>query len=509
MDKAFNIIDLFYSTAAAFPNKTAIVHKQKQISFFELEEEVRLTAASFQQKGIQKGHRVLIFVPMSIDLYRIVLALFHIGATAVFLDEWVSKQRMEESCKVANCDAFIGIWKARVFSFFSAELRKIPIQLGTGYSKKQLNKMKSADVLPTDTALITFTTGSTGIPKAAKRSHEILFHQFTALQSIIRPQQDDVDLCALPIVLLINLAAGCTSVIADYNPRKPEEMDAEKIFLQLKNYNVTRFVASPFFNQKLAEYIKANHLSAPQVKKVFTGGAPVFPADADLFSTAFSNAQVKIVYGSTEAEPISHIGADDLVADKNPVQLGLNTGKPHEVTNVKIIQLTKDEVVCATESDLTAICVHAGTIGEIIVSGSHVVREYLNNEEATRQTKIFIGNDCWHRTGDSGYLAPNGNLYFTGRCATLIRRNGKLIAPLLYEYYFQQLAGVEMGTVIELNQKMIAVVELSANTAQYQIKQSIDEWDIKFDEVKYIKKMPRDPRHHSKIDYVKLKEIYQ
>lgn len=507
MDKTFNIIDLFYEAAAAHPGKIAIIEKQQQISFSVLEQEVKLTAAYFLQKGIKTGDRVLVFVPMSIDLYRIVLSLFHIGATAVFLDEWVSKQRMEESCKVAQCHAFIGIQKARIFTFFSGELRKIPIKLGVGYSKKQVHTIAKADALPQDTALITFTTGSTGIPKAAKRTHEILYNQFAALKEVINPGQDDIDLGALPIVLLINLAAGCTSVIADYNPRKPELMDAKKVFEQINNYHITRFVASPFFIKKLAEYMIAQNLLLPQVKKVFTGGAPVFPADAMVFVKAFASAQVTIVYGSTEAEPISSIDAENLIADKIDFQMGLNTGRPHHQAKVKIIQLSDDEITCANEERLNAISLAAGIMGEIIVSGKHVVREYLHNEGAIKRNKIFVDDECWHRTGDSGYLSANGDLYFTGRCSTLINRNGKMIAPLLYENYFQQIAGVETGTVMELQQKITAVIELKEKSVQSEVEQVINQLDINFDEIKYIKKMPRDPRHHSKIDYAKLKEM--
>lgn len=88
MKKApFNIMDYFYIAAKKYPNRIAIIEKNKEISFSKLEKEVEITVSYFQSKGIKKGDRVLIFVPMSIDLYRIVMALFSIGAIAVFLDE--------------------------------------------------------------------------------------------------------------------------------------------------------------------------------------------------------------------------------------------------------------------------------------------------------------------------------------------------------------------------------------------------------------------------------------
>ena len=95
-----NISELFISAAKSYPNKIAIIDPKGSITYSDLEKEVQKTAAYFQKKGIKRIDRVLVFVPMGIDLYRIVLALFYIGATAVFLDEWVNKKT--KSCRTRN-----------------------------------------------------------------------------------------------------------------------------------------------------------------------------------------------------------------------------------------------------------------------------------------------------------------------------------------------------------------------------------------------------------------------
>src|ERR1700747_541143 len=100
LSEHFNIVELFFTAAQKHPERIAIIYKNREITFNELAEQVKNTACYFRNEGIEKGDRVLVFVPMNIDLYRIVLALFSIGATAVFLDEWVNKKRMEECCKV-------------------------------------------------------------------------------------------------------------------------------------------------------------------------------------------------------------------------------------------------------------------------------------------------------------------------------------------------------------------------------------------------------------------------
>jgi acyl-CoA synthetase (AMP-forming)/AMP-acid ligase II len=507
MKEPFNIVNLFFEAAAKYPNKAAIIYKEKEITFSEFEKQVKDTSAYLISKGIDKGDRVLIFVPMSIDLYRIVLAIFNIGATAVFLDEWVSKKRMEECCKVAQCKAFVGIFKAKALALFSSELRKIPIKLGVGYKSTSLTFQKKETSL-SDTALITFTTGSTGTPKAAKRTHGFLREQFNALLEKIDPSPDDIDMPVLPIVLLINLGAGSTSVIAEFKASKPDEMDTEKIFKQINEYKVTRMVSSPFFIKQLAKYSSASKSSAPLLKKIFTGGAPVFPAEAELYVRAFPQTKVEIVYGSTEAEPISSINANELVKEKeNILTKGLKVGLPYRKAQVKIIEIKKEAIACSNDDELQQLVLPDGKIGEIIVSGPHVLQEYFNNQEALKQNKIFIGDICWHRTGDSGYLDKEGVIYLTGRCNTLIYLKDKIIAPFIYENYFQSLESVEMGTLLSINNKLIALIELKKAAEKNMVLNQLQKMDIHLDEIKFIPKIPRDPRHNSKIDYEKLKGL--
>lgn len=507
MTDQFNIIDLFLAAAEKQPAQPAIIYKNETISFNDFKQQVIATASYFKQKGISAGDRVLIFVPMSIDLYRIALALFYSGATAVFLDEWVDKKRLEECCKIAQCKAFIGTWKVKLLAIFSSELRKIPIKLGTGYKKNATVFTNKQSTTLQDTALITFTSGTTGIPKAAKRTHGFLYEQFKALLEKINPQPGEINMPALPIVLMINLGAGCTSVIPDFKASKPDEMDAAKIWQQINTYQVQSIVASPFFIKTLAAYAIENNIANSSLQKIFTGGAPVFPNEAGLYAKAFPNTKIEIVYGSTEAEPISSINIIDLLnGKKNSLQNGLDVGVPYRKAKVRIINIINEPIECSTEADLEAITRANNIIGEIIVSGPHVLREYFNNEAALLQNKIFIGDTCWHRTGDSGYLQDN-HLFLTGRMSTLIEHNNQLISPFVVQDYLQTITGVLMGTIVKLNNKLIIVLELEKGTSEQFVFKQVQDIHVKADEIKIVSSIPRDPRHHSRIDYEKLIEL--
>lgn len=506
MSKEFNISNLFFEAAKNYPNHIAIIHNNNKIDYKELAAQVKNTAQYLLSKGIRKGDRVLIFIPMSMDLYRVVLAIFSIGATAVFLDEWVSVKRMETCCKVAECKGFIGIFKARVIALFSSELRKIPIQLSSNF--KTCNKQQLIETCyENDTALITFTTGSTGTPKAAKRTHGFLKAQFEALKVKINPQENDVDMPVLPIVLLINLGIGCTSVIADFKVSKPQSFKGKEIVNQIANHHVNRIVASPFFIKTLSQYVIQTGSKLPSVKNVFTGGAPVFPNEALIYKSAFPQTHFQIVYGSTEAEPISSIDGDELVKHNIHDEKGLCVGMPDRSATVRIIKIIDGNISVLNDKDWQELEVNKGEIGEIIVAGNHVLSAYFNNDDALKRNKIFVDQTCWHRTGDSAFMDNTGKLFLTGRCSSLIYLNNEIITPFIYEGVLQSFSEINIGTVLFINNRLTLVIELQDRTLKGVVDAKLKDAFLKYDEIKFLDIIPRDPRHHSKIEYEKLKTL--
>lgn len=495
-----NIVDFFFTASKSLPNNVAIIQGKRKITYDELAAEIEMTASYFTEKGIGKGDRVLVFVPMGIDLYRIVLALFSIGATAVFLDEWVSKKRMELCCEIADCKGFIGLPKIRLLSFLSRELRRIPVKLSL--KRMSSRRIQAIKLEPSETALITFTTGSTGRPKAAKRSHGFLKEQFDALIEEIQPNSDDVDMPVLPIVLMVNLGVGCTSVIAEFSMKKPNRNNFDLIANQIREFNVSRITASPFFVSELSNYASKHNTSFPELKKIFTGGAPVFPSNARKYTEAFSGIDVNIVYGSTEAEPISLISAFELSKEDLMETKGLLVGKVYHKTQLAIIPISNHPIEKKTSVDFKNMELEEGSIGEIVVSGPHVLAAYYNSPMAFKENKILVDDAIWHRTGDSGFL-NDGSLYLTGRCSQLIYRNDEVLSPFIIENQLEQIDGVTCGTLLSFEKKLVLIVE--SEESRRSIEERVS--SIDFDELVLLSRIPKDPRHNSKIDYEKLKEL--
>jgi len=127
-----------------------------------------------------------------------------------------------------------------------------------------------------------------------------------------------------------------------------------------------------------------------------------------------------VVYGSTEAEPVASMSLPERLAVAGK---GYCTGKPVEGLSARLVRITCEPLVFRTWAELD---VPAGGIGELIVSGAHVCRDYFRNPEAVTGNKLIDGEGaCWHRMGDTGYFDKAGRFWLTrAACRSSSRRIG-------------------------------------------------------------------------------------
>ena len=135
----------------------------------------------------------------------------------MFVDPSAKREVIQSAVDRLKPRAFFGSPKAHLLRVLHRGIRQIPIQvmtheLGQGEAVAEIFESK-----PDDPALITFTSGSTGQPKAVVRAHEFLLAQYEELAASLALREGEVDLITLPIFALANLGAGMTSVLADTN----------------------------------------------------------------------------------------------------------------------------------------------------------------------------------------------------------------------------------------------------------------------------------------------------
>ena len=146
------------------------------------------------------------------------------------------RERLDACVRRVRPAAFVGVPRAHLLRLTSPAIRSIPLKMAIGGGVPGARAVLRDVAAPEaqlepcalDTpAIITFTSGSTGEPKAAVRTHGFLAAQHRALVESLALVPGEVDLCTLPIFLLANLASGVTSVIPDADLRSPGTIDPE------------------------------------------------------------------------------------------------------------------------------------------------------------------------------------------------------------------------------------------------------------------------------------------
>ena len=504
-----NIVSRLADAAARHPDRLAIADADDRVTFGALRDRVASVGGGLAADGVRAGDRVLVFVPMSVDLYVTLLGTLHAGAVPVFVDAWADRRRLAAAVRAAAPVAFIGSRRAWLLRLLSGEVRRIPRAYMPG-SAALTRRAGGAPVAvePDAPALVTFTTGSTGAPKAAERTHAFLLAQHRALAAHLAGRDDDVDMPTLPVFVLSNLALGIPSVIPDADPRRPTDIDPRRVHGQMVREGVTTSSGSPAFYERLAAWCERTGESLP-LRALFTGGAPVLPPLARRLQAVLrGRGTAHVVYGSTEAEPIAGITADEMIA-LDGLADGVCVGRPVPDVRLRLVR-PHDGPIALSDPGWTPWDVEGGP-GEIVVTGAHVLRGYVGDPDADRRNKIRDGDTVWHRTGDAGRLDPDGRLWLLGRVRDRVLRDGVEWWPLPAEVRALRVEGVTHAAYVGASdakrvKRAVLVVESDprrADALRPVLQRALDPWPL--DELRVVKRIPRDPRHASKTDVEALR----
>ena len=266
-----NISQVLIDQATLRPEQPAIVEaaggSTRTLTFGQIAERSARAAALLCAAKLHKGDRILLFQPMSIELYVALLAIFRLGLVATVLDPSAGRRHIEHCCSIARPKAFLGPARAHLLRFPCRGLRRIErhfVTAGWALDATRWSRLERLEPLNSITAcdsshdaLLTFTSGSTGVPKVAVRSHGFLLAQHEVLAESIDLEPGEVDLATLPIFVLANLASGVTTVIPQCDLRRPGFVKPGPILEQLERHRVTRTVGSPALYARLLQGTRA------------------------------------------------------------------------------------------------------------------------------------------------------------------------------------------------------------------------------------------------------------
>lgn len=503
-----NLVETLGTYTQKTPNAPALIAglgaKRRVLTFAEVGDLSATWAHTLSQNGVKAGDHVLILQPISVELYLALLAVFRIGAVAVFPDPQSLKATIEAACERTKPVAMIGGWPAQLLRFASRPLRRIEktfsaaaVPWAVRFSREARAQAEIANVSPDHPALITFTSGSTGARKVIARSHGFLAAQHAAILSAVDFVPGTATMTALPVFVLSHLACGVTSILPATDVRRPKDVDPAPLLAQIAENKAHTILGSPALVERLA-HAPAAAAQLATVRDVFTGGGPIFPDIVDAAARAMPTARIHLAYGSTEAEPIAHIEHKDIAAadlETTRAGRGLIAGPPTPGTALAIL---RDQwgtpLPKLTQAAFDALRLAQGETGEIVVAGDHVVRSYVGGV-GNAESKIDVDGRIWHRTGDAGWLDARGRLWLAGRCAYRLKD-----APPLYPLQIEAAARMSLGprplAAAKVEGEAVLVVEGAAPATGFGA-----------DRVLSVAKIPLDRRHQSKIDYASLKAL--
>lgn len=407
-----------------------------ELSYSELSRKARNFAGTLIQAGIQKHDRLAILSESRPEWAVAFFAGIRAGSTIVPLDIKLTQSELNHILNDCNPTVLCvsSKYKDVAISLYETvkSIKQVYIIDENIQSFENTASGISISRKTDETALIVYTSGTTGNPKGVMISFDNLISQLNSLEKIFKLDNNDAFLSVLPLNHLLELTCGFLGVLNSgakvvysdkLSPKATLKTMKEKkitylitvpLFLKMLQRNIEKEIAKSsklnqfIFNKayKYAAFIPSNtikkmlflplHLQfGGKLKAFVSGGAPLNPEIAEFFNRI--GLPVLQGYGLTETSPV----------------ISMNTIKNNRIGSVG--------------RSLRSVDIKISMIGEVLVSSPGLMKGYYNQPDLT---KDVIDRDGWFHTGDIGRLDKEGYLYITGRIKNLIvLGGGKKVFP--------------------------------------------------------------------------------
>lgn len=471
-----NFYENIYHTLTRHPEEVFIVWPRPDLPPERFTGKYVLDLVSVYQgvlksKKVGAGDMVLLAMPLSINLICGLLAIMASGAIPVLPPAGATPRSLLELVRkgpvkgvlVLGSGSFLQKFILKCLGSKLISLREPCSHSGTWEYPRQVS--------PSQPALVTHSSGSTGLYKTIRRSHQVLQAQHQALKVAFPSFSGQKDFPLFPNILLHNLSVGTRSIIPDLPDFDILKMQPALLLQQIQDEQLSTLTGNVFYFSKLLNHLERNPVEFPAVRQLGIGGSPVPEILLQGLRKFFTKATIYVIYGSTEAEPIA---IREVMEEQDPSH-GYGVGKFHPSLEWQIKE-----------------------IGFLSLKG----KNYLAGEIEVKGAHVAVPEGEWLRTGDFGYVNEEGNLFLTGR-----KGNEKLCSGVQHyqaEHLLQHLEGVEKVAAIAGEKGFVIYLQgiASVESAWAALGKVFPEGTVS--EIHKRENIPTDARHHSKILYRKV-----
>jgi long-chain acyl-CoA synthetase len=387
-------------------DRAALVSRGKVTTYGELRDQVARMRGGLVAAGITPGDRVALLAANNWYFVSSYLAVLGVGAVAVPLNPASPAPAVQHELQSVGAHlAIVGPTGRPAIA--GVDIDRVPSLSGVITAAELLDAEPAphVEVGPDDLAVLLFTSGTAGAPKAAKLTHGNLQAN---IDQVLRLPEDvgaEVALAALPLfhvfglnaLLGVALRAGWTVVLM-------ERFDAHATLEAVAEHGVTVLSGVPTMWSALATLPGVDHEALSGVRLAVSGAADLDPDVSRLVADRLGVALGQ-GYGLTEASPV----VSSTLGQKAPEG---SVGRPLPGLEVRLVDHGEDVLV--------------GDPGEVWVRGPNVFAGYWEDDEATA---AVLDGDGWLRTGDLAVVDDDGFLFLVDRAKDVVIVSGFNVFP--------------------------------------------------------------------------------
>jgi amino acid adenylation domain-containing protein len=446
------------ASAQRFPDKTALVFDRRRLTYGELESRANQLAHAMIARGLDRGDRVAIWLDNSPEVVMTLFATLKAGAVFVLLNPTTKRDRAEYILNDCRARALVtDDSHARLLGAPRVRLPHLEMAWTVGRSKElgslgmQLSSIQAVfgdetfleppgprRAIDMDLAALIYTSGSTGVPKGVMMTHLNMVSATTSITAYLENTSDDIILNVLPLSfdyglyqVLMTFKVGAT-LLLERSFTFPHLVLDGAVRERITGLPIVPTIAALLLQMEIGRYDLAS-------LRYITSTAAALPTDhVRGLRERFPTVRIYSMYGLTECKRVSYLSPDQI--DIRPTSVG--RGMPNE--HVYVVDEEGREV-------------SPGTIGELVVRGSHVMQGYWGDPAETA-TRLRPGRYPWEHvlyTGDLFRTDGEGYLYFVARRDDMIKSRGEKVSPREIEDVLYGLDGVAEAAVVGVPHPML------------------------------------------------------